>query len=179
MADLGTSRTKTNVVANRELSVRAAETCHAPIETAWEVLADLSTHPIWGGARNKKRRPLAFETTATRASVGTEFSSTRLDRWRRMRDRSVVTEVARPWILEFVTQSEIESKRGRKLVGRTAVHRYEIESWANGCRVSHEIRTTGANGLLLRTLATKRAEVEARHGLRVLTRMTEERAGAR
>jgi hypothetical protein len=178
MADLGASRIKTNVLANRELSVRAVKTCQAPIEATWEVLADLSTHPIWGGAQEKKSRLMSFETTPTHAGVGTEFSSTGVDRWRRMRHRSVVTEVARPWILEFVTQSEIETKRARKHVGRTTVHRYEIESWADGCRVSHEIRASGTNSLVLTTLATKRAKAEARRGLRNLTRMVEERAGA-
>jgi hypothetical protein len=183
------SWTRTNVLANRDLFVRASETCRAPIVVAWEVLADLSTHSIWGGAQQRRGRLLNLETTAARAAVGTEFASTGVGRTRRMRDRSVVTEVVSPRILEFVTQSEIETKRARKRADWTVVHRYEIETRASGCRVSHEVRVTRASGSagalsvigirLLRSLAMKEAEAEVRSGLRNLVRMAEERAGAR
>lgn len=175
---------RTNVLRGRPIEGRISERCHAPAETAYDLLADLPRHLEWGGTRRRKRsRLLSIEAQAGAALVGTEFTSTGRDSMCLMTDRSVVTEAAPSRTLEFVTESWCSFKRSGKRVDWTIVHRYDIEPDPAGCRIIYTHRATRATSLpgrlaifripVLRSIAVRTSMAELRGGLRNLARMAE------
>jgi len=179
---------RANALKGRELVIEVEERGAAPAGVVYDLLADLSTHLEWGGARQQgKSRLLSLDAPAGTAAVGTEFSTTGEDAICHMEDRSVVTESSRARTFEFVTESSMELKRGGKRSEWTLVHRYEIAPESGGCRVTFRSRITRVSalpGLLvvfripgLRAIALKEAASGSRAGLRNLLRMAQERAG--
>jgi hypothetical protein len=167
-----------------ELVVRTEEPSHAPAETVYGLLADLRTHPIWAGERQKRRtRLLTIDAPQGPASVGTEFHTTGADPMGSFSDRSVVTEALPARAFEFVTEAHLQTKRGEG-IDWTNVHRYELESTGDGCRIAYTIRITRISelsGMLaifripgLRGLGLKASARVARRGVRNLARMAEE-----
>jgi hypothetical protein len=106
----------------------------------------------------------------------------------RFADSSVVTEASRPSVFEFVTRVRLTTKRG-KVVAWTNVHRYEITGRERGCRISYVERIVGIGDLtgpmalfrvpVLRAIGLKVSASNVRKGLHNLSRLAEERAGAR
>ncbi len=173
-----------------ELVVQVETTSVAPAEIVYDLLADVRSHLEWGGRRQAKKtyRLLSIEAPEGPASVGTEFSSSGADAMGRFADSSVVTEAERPSRFEFVTEARLSTKKGA-VVEWTLVHRYEIASEGEGCRVSYTARTVRISELPgalrmfnirgLRPLLMKVASSNVRRGFRNLVRMAEERAGSR
>jgi hypothetical protein len=180
---------RANVLKGRELVIEVEERSAAAAGVVYDLLADLSTHLEWGGARQRgKSRLLSLDAAPGAAGVGTEFSTTGEDPMCLMHDRSVVTEASPARTFEFVTESLMDLKRGSKRSEWTLVHRYEIVPEPGGCRVTFRSRITRVSafpGLLalfrvpgLRAIALKEAASGSRAGLRNLLQMAEERAGA-
>lgn len=178
---------RVNVLRGRPLGGRISETCRAPAEAAYDLLADIRAHLEWGGGRRSKRsRLLSVEAPAGFAEVGTEFTSRGEDSMCWMNDRSVVTEATRPRTLEFVTESSSRVKGNGRRFDWTIVHRYDISPDPAGCRITYTFRATRATSLpgplvvfripLLRALGIRMSLAELRGGLRNLARMAEERA---
>ena len=173
-----------------ELSVRVAETGTAKVEDVYDLLAEIDSHTRWAGTMQPKKnfRLLSVDAPQGPASVGTEFRSTGADPMGSFADSSVVTEATRPGVFEFVTEARLTTKKG-KVVEWTNVHRYELASQGEGCRVSYTIRMVRISELPgalvmfkisgLRSLGLKMSGSAARRGLRNLIRLAEERAGAR
>jgi hypothetical protein len=119
--------------------LRFEKSCRAPAEAVYDLLADLRSHLEWAGQRQlETTRLLTLEAPPGPARVGTEFFTTgsdgKLARWS---DRSVVTEAIRPMVFEFVTEGRREGKPGSRPWRATAVHRYEIASESEGCRLTY------------------------------------------
>jgi uncharacterized protein YndB with AHSA1/START domain len=176
---------RANALKGRELANTLEDTSAAPPEVVWDVLADLRTHRVWGGERQRaSTRILELEAPEGPASVGTEFGTVGADPMGRFEDRSVVTEAVRPETLEFVTEARLHTKRGRA-VDWTVIHRYELApAEGSGCRIRYTTRITRVSELpgLLRTmalpglgaLAMKGSAPVGRRGLRNLAAMAEE-----
>ncbi|HEY7754769.1 MAG TPA: SRPBCC family protein [Actinomycetota bacterium] len=182
-----TSGVRANAL-RRELVLTTEAPARVGAEQVFDVLADLRSHAVWSGERQRpKTRLLSIEAPEGPASVGTEFVSTGSDPSGRFTDRSVVTEASRPSVLEFVTEARLDTKHGAS--DWTLVHRYELTPASDGCRVGYTIRVTRMSALpgalrlfnvpvvsaLLRAAATG----VARRGVRNLVACAEERAGAR
>jgi hypothetical protein len=160
-----------------------------PAEAVYDVLADLRTHLIWGGERqSKKTRLVSIDAPDGPAVVGTEFSTVGADPMGGFRDRSVVTEASRPELFEFVTEATLTTKKGRT-ADWTNVHRYEVISNGEGCRIAYTIRIARISALpgmlamfnvpVVSGLAIKASKGVGRRGVRNLARLAEERASAR
>jgi hypothetical protein len=172
----------------RELVIAADATGRVSVEHVYDVLADLRSHLIWAGERQRKAgRLLALEGPEGPASVGTEFTSTGSDPMGRFTDRSVVTEASRPSAFEFVTESAFETKKGDSQW--TVVHRFELIPTPSGCRAAYTIRVPRMSALpgmlrlfnapVLSVLVRRAATGVARRGVRNLVALAEERAGSR
>jgi hypothetical protein len=172
------------------LTFRVVETCRAPAEVVYDLLADVGTHLLWGGEMQPKRtfRLLSIEAPQGPASVGAEFKSTGADAMGRFDDSSVVTEAIRPSVFEFVTESRLSMKKGK--LGRwTNVHRYELTQRADGCEIAYTWRAVdvralpGAMALFkvpgLRSLGLRAGASNSRRGVRNLARLADEGAAAR
>ena len=170
-----------------EISFTLSEATTASAGRVYDLLADLQSHLIWGGERQKKNfRLLTMEAPEGPAAVGTEFHSIGADPAGRFANRSVVTEATRPRIFEFVTEAILEMKRGKRPEW-TVVTRYEISPDPKGSKVTCTSRVTrvselpGMMGLfrvpVLKTIALKASASYARKGLRNLARMAEEGGG--
>jgi hypothetical protein len=173
----------------RELAIAAEAAGRASVEQVYDVLADLRSHRIWAGERQKKSgRLLSIEAPEGAASVGTEFTTTGSDPMGRFTDHSVVTEATRPTEFEFVTEARFETKKG-EVAEWTNVHRYELTPTAQGCRVAYTVRVTRISALpgmlklfnvpVLSALARKASAGVGRRGVRNLVVLSEERAGVR
>jgi hypothetical protein len=173
----------------REFAVGAEATSGASAEQVYEVLADLRSHRIWAGDRQKKSgRLLSIEAPEGPASVGTEFTTTGSDPMGRFADRSVVTEATRPREFEFVTESRLETRKG-EVAEWTNVHRYELTPTEDGCRVTYRLRVARISALpgmlkllnapVLGSLARKASAGVGRRGVQNLVALAEERAGIR
>lgn len=172
----------------REFELTVGATSRASVESVYEVLADLRGHRTWAGERQKpKTRLLTVDAPDGPARVGTEFTTTGADPMGRFTDRSVVTEATPPSAFEFVTEARLVTKRGR-IADWTNVHRYELSSTADGCRIEYSVRVArisalpGALALFnvrpLAGLVRKASAGVARRGVRNLAKAAEERAGA-
>jgi hypothetical protein len=171
----------------RELVIRVEEVCRASAEVVYGILADLQTHAIWAGERQKRStRLLSVEAPGGLAGVGTEFHTTGADPMGSFSDRSVVTEAIPGEVLEFVTEARLTTKRGKPL-DWTNIHRYELTAEGVGCRIAYTVRITRISelaGMLaafkvrgLRALALRASSGVARRGVRNLARLAEEPAG--
>ena len=190
MATQQGTKGRANALDGRELVIRLEEACGAPAEAVYDLLADVRAHLEWGGRRQTKKsfRLLSIEAPEAPASVGTEFSSTGADAMGRFADSSVVTAASRPSLFEFVTEARLTTKKGA-VVEWTIVHRYELTPKGEGCRVSYTERIARVSELPgslalfkvpgLRSIGLKISGSYVRKGLRNLTRLAEERAGAR
>lgn len=171
----------------QELVVRVEEASSASPASVYQVLADLRSHEIWAGERQKSTtRLLSIEAPSGLAMVGTEFETTGMDPMGDFADRSVVTEAVPGKAFEFVTEAHLTTKKG-DAVDWTNVHRFELSSDGAGTRISYTIRIVrisrfvGMLGLFkvpgLRGLALKASGGVAKRGVRNLARFAEERAG--
>ena len=184
MAEQDTRNGRANAL-EQELVVRVEETSSASPASVYEVLADLRSHAIWAGERQKSNtRLLSVEAPAGPAMVGTEFQTTGADPMGTFADRSVVTEAAPGKAFEFVTEAQLTTKKGAA-VDWTNVHRFELSSDGAGTRIAYTIRIVrisrlvGMLGLFkvpgLRGLALKASGGVAKRGVRNLARLAEER----
>jgi hypothetical protein len=166
----------------------AEATARVEAEHVFDALAELRSHAVWSGERQRpKTRLLTVDAPTGPASVGTEFATTGTDPSGRFTDRSVVTEATRPIAFEFVTESRLETKRG--VADWTIVHRYELTPRREGSRVRYVIRVERISALPgalrlfnvvgLSALIRRVATGVARRGVRNLVAFAEERAGAR
>jgi hypothetical protein len=171
-----------------ELVVRVEEASSASPGSVYDVLADLRSHVIWAGERQKKNtRLLSVEAPDGPAMVGTEFRTTGADPMGTFADRSVVTEATPGEALEFVTEARLTTKKG-KGVDWTNVHRYEVSSEGAGSRIVYTFRVMRISELIgmlgmfkipgLRALALKGSAGVAKRGLRNLARTAEEKETA-
>jgi hypothetical protein len=185
MAEQSTRNGRDNALA-RELVVRVEERSSASPGSVYEVLADLRSHTTWAGERQRKNtRLLSLEAPAGAAMVGTEFQTTGADPMGTFADRSVVTEAAPGKAFEFVTEARLTTKKS-KVADWTNVHRYEVTSEGDGCRIVYTIRIIRISelpGMLalfkvpgLRALGLKASSGVARRGVRNLARWTESRS---
>lgn len=181
---------RSNALKGRELRVHVEEVSGAPGDVVYDLVADIRSHLEWGGTSQPKEnvRLLTIEAQEGPASVGTEFSSTGADPMGRFADSSVVTEASRPGLFEFVTEARLSTKQG-KVVEWTNIHRYEIATRAEGCRISYTLRVVRISELPgelavlkvpgLRSLGLRISASFARRGVRNLAQLAWERAGAR
>jgi hypothetical protein len=184
---MGTGRAN---ALRREIVVAVEERCSAPAEDVYDLLADLPSHLIWGGERQKGGKPrlTSIEAPESPAMVGTEFSSVGSDVMGEFEDHSVVTEASRPELFEFVTEATLTTKKGRE-PRWTNVHRYEIGPDGDGCRIGYTVRVVRISDLPgplkafnvpgLSAIAVRAAAAGERRGIRNLARLAEERASAR
>ncbi len=129
--------------------IRFEETCRAPREVVYDLLADLPGHLEWAGERQSEGfRLLTMDAPPGPAEVGTEFRSTGSDGKKRVNvDRSVVTEATRPSTFEFVTEGRCVTKSaGDPVCEGTYIHRYEITPTSEGSRVAYSVEVTRLHG---------------------------------
>ena len=166
--------------------LRFEGSCRASAEIVFVLLADLQSHLEWGGRRQlETTRLLTMDAPPGPAGVGTEFVTTGSDgKVARWSDRSVVTEATRPNVFEFVTEGRREGKPGSRPWLFTAVHRYEIASESDGCRVTYTqelTRVAGAPRILLAPgisrIVFRISAKYMRRGFDALLALAEERAG--
>jgi hypothetical protein len=173
----------------REVAVTVEHRTAAPPEAVYEVLADPSTHGIWGGVRPKKKVGLlSIDAPGGEAAVGTEWESTGGDPMGRFTDRSVVTQAVRPSLFEFVTEARLTTKKGAT-ADWTNVHRYELRADGDGCIITYTLRVARISALpgmlrvfnlpVLSGTAIKASTKVARRGLESLGAFVEQRADAR
>ncbi|TMK37707.1 MAG: SRPBCC family protein [Actinobacteria bacterium] len=169
-----------------DLIVRVEATSRATTEAVYSVLADLSSHAVWAGDRQRKRtRLLTIEAPTGSAVVGTEFDSTGSDPMGSFSDRSVVTEATPGKAFEFVTEARLTTKKGIS-TDWTNVERYELEPAAGGCLIvctSRVTRISELPGMLgifnlpgLRAIGLAMSAKISRRSVRNLARVAEERA---
>ena len=153
------------------------------------LLADLRSHRVWAGERQKaKTRLVSIEAPEGLAEVGTEFRTVGADPMGRFEDRSVVTEAIPSRVFEFVTEAHLETRRGRG-VDWTVVHRYELSPAEGRCRIAYTIRIVRLSELAgalamfkipgLRSVALKASAGVAKRGVVNLARLAEERTSSR
>jgi quercetin dioxygenase-like cupin family protein len=175
-----------NVLRGRPIEGQFSAPCHAPVETVYELLADIQSHLEWGGTRRSKiSRLLSMEAPVGPAAVGTEFTSTGEDSMTRMSDRSVVTEAIPSRTFEFVTESSWRLKLSGKQVNWTIVHHYDIAPHPVGSRITYSLRATRATSLpgplvifrvpVVRSIVSRMSMGQLKGGMRNLIRMAEER----
>lgn len=173
----------------QELVIRLEERCGAPAEVVYGLVADVRSHRIWAGEKQKKNfRLTSVDAPDGPAAVGAEFRSTGMDPMGGFTDSSVVTEADPLRVFEFVTEARLDTKKG-KTVNWTNVHRYEIEPAGTGCRVVYTIRIVRMSALpgsmamlkvpVLSAIGLKISASYARRGLRNLVKLAEERAAER
>lgn len=171
----------------KELVIELEQTCRAPAEVVYGLLADVRSHLTWAGEMQPKQnfRLTSIEAPEGPVTVGTEFRTTGVDPMGRFTDSSVVTEAVPPRLLEFVTEARLDTKKGKAVLW-TNVHRYEIEPAASGCRVEYTIRIVRLSALpgamvlfkvpVLSAIGLKVSASYARRALRNLATLAEERA---
>jgi hypothetical protein len=183
---MGTGRAN---ALRRELVIQVEEHSGASTDAVYDVLTDVRSHLIWAGERQgKKTRLTSMEAPVGPVVVGSEFTTTGADPMGSFRDASIVTEMSRPGLFEFVTEATLTLKKGATSRW-TLVHRYQIAAEGEGSRITYTERVTrisdlpgtlrifnirGLSGLLLRF--SKRI---TRRSVRNLARLAEERAEAR
>ena len=168
--------------------LRFEESCRAPAQVVYELLADLQSHLEWGGRRQfETTRLLTMQAPPGPAGVGTEFFTTGSDgKVAQWSDRSVVTEATSPEVFEFVTEGRRQGKSGSRPWLSTAVHRYEIALGSGGCHVIYTeqlTRLTGAPRILLapgiNRIMFQISAKYMRRGFQALLAVAEERSGTK
>jgi hypothetical protein len=169
-------------------AIRFEGKSRASAEAVYDVLADLSSHLEWAGARQlETTRLLSMEAPTGPATVGTEFVTTGSDgKVARFADRSVVTEALRPTVFEFVTESRRQGKPASRPWHLTMVHHYAIDPQPTGCRVTYTEEITRISGAPrafavrgIRRLIYRISARYMRRGFDALLAVAEERAAVR
>lgn len=169
----------------RELVASATASSAASPEAVFDVVADLRSHADWAGERQRpKTRLVSVDAPEGPAGVGTEFRTRGTDPMGAFTDSSVVTEVERPRVFEFVTEAHLETKKG-KAADWTNVHRYEISPQGSGSLIEYSLRIARISALpgalsmlnvpVLSAVAMKASAGVGRRGVRNLARAAEER----
>jgi hypothetical protein len=129
--------------------VNVTDTCRAPASAVYDLLADLPSHLEWGGRRVPEgaQRLLSLNAPDGPATLGVEFESVGSTATGEWRDHSRVTEATRPNAFEFVTEGSLEYRAGAEPVQATWVHRYEIVSQDEGCKVLYRLRLSIFDGI--------------------------------
>jgi len=123
------------------------ETCEAPAQVVYDLLADLKSHLDWTGAGPKaKRGLLSMDAPTGPARVGTEFHSTGTDADGSWDDHSVVTQAERPRVFEFVTEGQAANMAGKVKFRQTVVYRYEISPRDTGSVITFVVQPTELGG---------------------------------
>lgn len=127
-------------------TVRVSTRTGASRAAVYAVLADLSTHLVWGGEEtgDKRFRLLTMELTSGAAVTGTRFASTGLIPMGTFHDETVVTAATPPARLDFHTQSVLERKRRDSWRG-TFDHRYMLESDGGETIIRYEVDLYATN----------------------------------
>jgi uncharacterized protein YndB with AHSA1/START domain len=109
-------------------------------ERVYDTLADLGTHVEWGGRRQSRMARIStLDAPAGAATTGTRFTSVGGFPGWRLHEQHVVTEVARPRVFSFETETNAQpTRRGRPWTARF-LHRYEIEPHGSGSRVTYRV----------------------------------------
>jgi hypothetical protein len=119
-------------------TARLSRTCAAPPAAVYDLLADLPSHLVWGGAEQSADfRLLSLQAPDGPAEVGTVFSSTGTIPMSRKHweDRSTVTVAVRPSTFEFVTEARVGL--GSRAMHAQYVHRYDIAATQRGSLVTY------------------------------------------
>jgi hypothetical protein len=169
--------------------VVVSESCGAPPEVLYDLLADLKSHLEWGGTRlrSASQRLIALEAPDGPVSVGSEFTSIGHTSGRPWHDRSRVTRADRPYTFEFETHGQLgEPDEGEELRGDWT-HRYDISRNGAGSRVVYRMRArltfpwytpAGPHRRYAAVIYQIFVPIIVQRGVRSLLAMAEERAGA-
>jgi hypothetical protein len=156
-------------------------TCRARPDAVYTLLANLRTHPDWGGKQSgMHQRLLWLRGPEGEAVPGDRFESGGYTSYGIWRDRSLVTEAARPSVFEFKTEGAMDSDS--PLHG-SWLHRYEIAEIPDGCAITYRCRwrlsKSARGGHRLRRAVFCQLVLPTiwEAGLRGLTRMAETREG--
>jgi hypothetical protein len=127
--------------ANYEMVLDAS--CDASPAAVYDVLADLSTHLDWAGARQHRGFRLLSVHGTGPLELGTEFTSVgsipmARSRWE---NQNEVVEARRPEVLEFHTEAVAVWRSGERTEA-VYEHRYEIVADGTGSRVTYRLRQT-------------------------------------
>jgi hypothetical protein len=125
-----------------EYHVVVSETCSAPPEVVYDLLADLRSHLEWGGTRLKSasQRLMSIEAPEGPATEGVEFSSVGHTSGRPWRDRSRVTKAERPRVFEFETSGHLDVAADDESLAGEWLHRYEISKNGVGAKVTYSVQ---------------------------------------
>jgi hypothetical protein len=129
--------------------VTVVQSCRAPCEAVYDLLADLKSHLEWGGRRHPQttQRMLSIIAPNGPAVVGVEFESVGATSGRQWHDRSRVTAAERPRLFEFSTEGKLEDPDNGPIQGAWT-HRYEIVAEGGGCTVRYRgVRTRFAGSM--------------------------------
>jgi len=124
-----------------EYRVRVVESCDAPAEAVYDLLADLRSHLEWGGNRlaRSAQRLLSLDAPPGPAKKGTKFSSVGHTSGRAWHDTSLVTEAIRPYTFEFRTHGQLEDRPDDHPVAGDWIHRYDMAADGRGCILTYRM----------------------------------------
>ncbi len=135
----------------KEFTVRLRKRCSAPPAVVYDLLTDLRSHLVWGGAQQRRDfRLLTLDAPEGPATVGTSFTSTGsmpMSR-RRWADASTVTAAVRPASFEFVTRATVH--RSQRSMAATYRHRYDIAAAPGGSEVTYTLTQVQVSNPFLR-----------------------------
>lgn len=121
-----------------EFRTLTSVTSAATPEMVFDVIVDLRAHLEWSGERaaDATFKLLTIEASEGPASLGTTFTSTGSNFNGTFHDRSVVTAVTRPNRFILETDTRLDRRRGRTWEAHF-VHRYDIEPYGDGSRITY------------------------------------------
>lgn len=122
--------------------ITASETCSAPPEAVYRLLAHVRRHLDWGGRRleGASQRLLAMDAPDGEAGPGTEWSSIGMTAGRVWHDHSRVTRAQPPRLFEFETEGRLEEAPNVEPVEGRWVHRYEVTPDGVGSRIAYRMK---------------------------------------
>lgn len=166
--------------------ITITETCSAPPESVYGLLAEAGKHLEWGGRRllGASQRLLSMDAPEGELTEGTQWTSIGLTAGRAWHDRSRVTEARPPHVFEFETHGRLEDAPNVEPVEGRWVHRYEITAQGSGSRITYRMKAR----LTLYTPSGQHSRYPAvvynivlptvvQRGVHSLIRMAEEHAG--
>lgn len=111
------------------ITLRSTVRTRATADAVYDILADISTHAMWGGEQtgDKRFRLLTLQAPGERAGVGSRFSSTGVVMMGTFHDASVVVEASRAAVFAFHTHATLDRKH-RATWHAAFDHRYIIEN---------------------------------------------------
>ena len=135
--------------ATYEMTLEAR--CDASPAAVYDVLADLSSHLDWAGKRQHRNFRLISLRGTGPLKTGSEFTSVgsipmARSRWE---DHSEVVEARPPEVLEFVTDSLVVWRSGKRTEA-VWEHRYEITPDGSGSSIVYRLRRTAIENPPLR-----------------------------